>query len=236
MLAFFAQTAPCRVGMEACGSSHYWARPGVSTMRFWIPPAYTKPYVKRGKNDATMRRADSERAMSRPKMRFVPIKSADQQAADACTRPGIVGQTANHDRQRATRVSVEFGPIAPKASNGLAELLKPARRRPFPKRPVLLAMLASLAMASTKGSTTLRKIARQREKPDKSLWMKSRLSGLVIASAMVAFNLDPSVFRSDGDCARRWHYPSQNSAGGGAIKSGGITEGQPISGKMLSGA
>ena len=81
VLAFFAQAAPCRVGMEACGSSHYWAREirALGHDVVLIPPAYTKPYVKRGKNDANDAAAICE-AMSRPDMRFVPIKSADQQA------------------------------------------------------------------------------------------------------------------------------------------------------------
>ena len=81
VLAFFAQAAPCRVGMEACGSSHYWAREirALGHEVVLIPPAYTKPYVKRGKNDANDAAAICE-AMSRPEMRFVPIKSADQQA------------------------------------------------------------------------------------------------------------------------------------------------------------
>ena len=82
VLGFFAQAAPCRVGMRSCGSSHYWAREiqalghevGLDSSRF-----YTKPYVKRGKNDANDAAAICE-AMSRPDMRFVPIKSADQQA------------------------------------------------------------------------------------------------------------------------------------------------------------
>ena len=81
VLGFFAQAAPCRVGMEACGSSHYWAREiqALGHEVVLIPPAYTKPYVKRGKNDANDAAAICE-AMSRPDMRFVPIKSADQQA------------------------------------------------------------------------------------------------------------------------------------------------------------
>ena len=67
--------------MEACGSSHYWAREirALGHEVVLIPPAYTKPYVKRGKNDANDAAAICE-AMSRPDMRFVPIKSADQQA------------------------------------------------------------------------------------------------------------------------------------------------------------
>jgi transposase len=81
MRAFFAQTAPCRVGMEACGSAHHWARQLVAMGHevVLMPPASIKPYVKRGKNDAVDAAAICE-AMSRPDMRFAPIKSADQQA------------------------------------------------------------------------------------------------------------------------------------------------------------
>ena len=79
--AFFAQVAPCRVGMEACGSAHYWARELVAMGHevVLMPPATIKPYVKRGKNDALDAAAICE-AMSRPDMRFVPVKTADQQA------------------------------------------------------------------------------------------------------------------------------------------------------------
>jgi transposase len=81
MRAFFAQIAPCRVGMEACGSAHYWAREltAMGHEVVLMAPTYVKPYVKRGKNDALDAAAVCE-AMSRPDMRFVPIKSADQQA------------------------------------------------------------------------------------------------------------------------------------------------------------
>jgi len=81
MHEFFAQIEPCLIGMEACGSAHYWARE-LETMGHEVllmPPAYTKPYVKRGKNDAVDAEAICE-AASRPGMRFVPIKSAEQQA------------------------------------------------------------------------------------------------------------------------------------------------------------
>src|SRR5919198_942191 len=82
MLEFFAQIEPCRVGMEACGSAHYWARElgKLGHNVVLMPPAYTKPYVKRGKNDAVDAGAICE-AMSRPSMRFVPVKSAENQAA-----------------------------------------------------------------------------------------------------------------------------------------------------------
>lgn len=79
---FFAKLAPTRIGLEACGAAHYWARVlrGLRHEVMLMPPQYIKPYVKRGKNDAIDAEAICE-AMSRPTMRFVAIKSADSQAA-----------------------------------------------------------------------------------------------------------------------------------------------------------
>ena len=81
MRKFFLETKPCLVGMEACGSAHYWSRElqAMGHEVRLIPPIYVKPYVKRGKNDAADAAAICE-AMSRPGMRFVPVKSEDQQA------------------------------------------------------------------------------------------------------------------------------------------------------------
>jgi len=79
---FFAKLAPTRIGIEACGASHYWARVlrGLGHEMVLLPPQYIKPYVKRGKNDKIDAEAICE-AMSRPTMRFVPVKSAERQAA-----------------------------------------------------------------------------------------------------------------------------------------------------------
>jgi transposase len=79
---FFAKLAPTRIGIEACGASHYWARVlrGLGHEVVLVPPQYIKPYVKRGKNDKIDAEAICE-AMSRPSMRFVPVKTAEQQAA-----------------------------------------------------------------------------------------------------------------------------------------------------------
>jgi len=82
MLPFFAKLPSCLVGMEACGTSHYWARELIKLgheVRL-MPPAYVKPYVKRGKTDAADAEAVCE-AVTRPTMRFVPVKSPEQQAA-----------------------------------------------------------------------------------------------------------------------------------------------------------
>jgi transposase len=78
VLQFFASLSPCLVGMEACASSHHWARE-ISQLGHEVrlmPPAYVKPYVKRGKTDASDAEAICE-AVTRPTMRFVAVKSVD---------------------------------------------------------------------------------------------------------------------------------------------------------------
>src|SRR5271165_5863625 len=82
MVAFFQTLPPTVIGIEACGASHHLARLLSSfghTVKL-IAPQLVKPYVKRGKNDAADAEALCE-AMSRPTMRFVPVKTAEQQAA-----------------------------------------------------------------------------------------------------------------------------------------------------------
>ena len=81
VLAFFEKLAPCLVGIEACASSHHWARQlqALGHNVRLMPPAYVKPYVKRQKNDATDAEAICE-AVSRANMRFVPAKTSEQQS------------------------------------------------------------------------------------------------------------------------------------------------------------
>src|SRR5215475_8408067 len=81
VLAFFAKLEPTRIGMEACGGAHYWGRAlrALGHEVVLLPPQYVKPYVQRNKNDAADADAICE-AMSRPRMRFVLVKSAEQEA------------------------------------------------------------------------------------------------------------------------------------------------------------
>src|SRR5216110_3274305 len=86
---FFAQLPPCTVGVEACGSAHHWARVigRYGHQVRLMPPAYVKPYLKRNKNDGRDAEAICE-AVSRPTMRFVAVKSIEQQARWLFIPPG----------------------------------------------------------------------------------------------------------------------------------------------------
>ncbi len=95
VMPFFGKLEPCLIGVEACGTSHYWARElrALGHEVKLMPPIYVKPYVKRGKTDAADAEAICE-AVRRPTMRFVTIKSAEQQSVVALhrTRDLLVGQ------------------------------------------------------------------------------------------------------------------------------------------------
>ncbi|MGD9617546.1 MAG: IS110 family transposase [Alphaproteobacteria bacterium] len=121
LLKYFEQLPRCLVGMEACATAHYWGRE-LKRMGFEVklmPPAYVRPYVKRGKNDAADAKAICE-AVTRPTMRFVPIKSSETQA--------LLMQHKTRDllvRQRTALINAlrghlaEFGIVTAKGSMGV---------------------------------------------------------------------------------------------------------------------
>ena len=144
---FFAKLAPTRIGLEACGASHHWARllGGLGHEVVLMPAQYIKPYVKRGKNDALDAAAICE-AMSRPGMRFVPVKSAENQAALMLlsVRDLLVKQRTmliNAVRGHAA----EFGVIAAKGRGKMAELLQRAHAEEAGVPALALAMLRVLS-------------------------------------------------------------------------------------------
>ena len=106
MRGLFVNLPPCLIGMEACASAHYWARTLQSyghTVRL-IAPHFVKPYVKTHKTDATDAEAICE-AVNRPNMRFVPIKSIEQQSALSLhrVRQGFVRACTAQGRTRLLR-------------------------------------------------------------------------------------------------------------------------------------
>src|SRR5438552_8974521 len=124
---FFAGLPPTRIGLEACGAAHHWARllGGLGHQVVLLPPQYIKPYVKRGKNDAIDAAAICE-AMSRPSMRFVPIKSAERQAALMLlsSRDLLIKQRTMLNAIRGH--AAEFGMTTAKGPIRVAELLQRA--------------------------------------------------------------------------------------------------------------
>jgi transposase len=124
--AFFSKLPPTVIGIEACGGSHYWARLLQSlghTVKM-LPPQFVKPYLKRGKNDAADAEAICE-AMSRPTMRFVPVKTADQQAALMLV--GLRDRLIRQRTQLANAIrgyAAEFGLIAAKGMCRVEPLLE----------------------------------------------------------------------------------------------------------------
>src|SRR6202041_2815635 len=126
MVKFFESLPPTLVAIEACASSHHWARllQSFGHEVKLIPPQYVKPYVKRGKNDAADAEALCE-AITRPSMRFVPVKSKERQAACMLmtVRERLVSvksQLSNAFRSYAA----EFGIVGPAGRQNVTALIK----------------------------------------------------------------------------------------------------------------
>lgn len=122
MAAFFANLPACLIGMEACGSAHYWARKlqGFGHTVKLMAPQFVKPYVKTNKNDAADAEAICE-AVTRPNMRFVPIKNVEQQSVLALhtVRQGFVNARTAQANQIRGLLS-EFGLIIPQGIGHIA--------------------------------------------------------------------------------------------------------------------
>ena len=151
VLSFFQKLPRCRVGIEACASSHHWSRVLQAlghTVRL-MPPAYVRPYVKRQKNDAAEAEAICE-PVTRASMRFVASKTLEEQSCLMLHRTRhrfIRQQTAVINAIRAHLA--EFGIVAPVGRNGVEQLLHVAanasdKRLPEIARACVLALGAQL--------------------------------------------------------------------------------------------
>jgi transposase len=223
VLEFFAQHAPCLLGMEACASAHHWARELGRlghTVRL-IPPSYVKAYVKRQKND----RADAEaicEAATRPSMRFVPVKSVEQQDTMVLHRTRSLLMRQRVQIANAIRGHMaEFGVVAPIGRLGLDRLIDiiaddEDARVPDAARASLLMLVAQLRLVNRQVLDNDRRIiavARSSELGRRLMEVPG--VGPVLASALVAAVPDPKSFRSGRNLAA-WVglVPRQNSSGG----------------------
>lgn len=224
VLPFFTKLPPCLVGMEACGTSHHWARELTKLgheVRL-MPPAYVKPYVKRGKNDAVDAQAICE-AVTRPTMRFVAIKSTEQQAALSLHRTRSLLVKQRTQLINMTRgLLAEFGIDIPEGLEralGLARQI--AAKEVTPDVPQMAMQILGLLCGQVLDThVRLQAIDRSILALQRTDEVARRLStipgiGPVGATALAASVADPGQFRSGREFAA-WLglTPSQNSSGG----------------------
>ena len=223
MLKFFAKLPRCLVGIEACASSHYWARELMALGHDvkLMPAQYVKPYVKRGKNDAADAEAICE-AVTRPTMRFVGIKSPEQQSAMMLHRVRLILSRQRTQLSNALRAHLaEFGIVAPIGRNGIDQLLSIIAdsaddRVPTDARLCLEMLAAQLRIVKEQILENDRRImASARETELGRRLMEIPGVGPLLASAIVATVPDPAIFRSGRNLAA-WIglVPRQNSSGG----------------------
>ena len=223
VLAFFERTEPCLVGIEACATAHYWARSLMAlghTVKL-MPPTYVKPYVKRQKNDAADAEAICE-AVTRPTMRFVPVKGQEQQ--------GVLVLHRTRDlliRQRTMLINAlrghlaEFGIVVRQGRAGVATLVALVEDGepgliPAVARDALLAVVDQLRDAHERIGVIERKIQAWHRSNEQSRRLETIPGiGPITASAIVATITDVSLFSSGRELAA-WIglVPRQNSSGG----------------------
>lgn len=223
VLPFFEQLPPCLVGMEACATSHYWAREFARLgheVRL-MPPRYVKPYVKRGKNDAADAEAICE-AVTRPTMRFVPVKTVEQQSVLMLHRTRQLFVRQRTSLINAIRAHLaEFGIVAGVGRNGVERLLELVRegeddRVPVAARDCLMALAAQLELVKRQIVAADRRVLAWHRSNETSKRLAAIPGvGPLIASALVASIPDPGVFRSGRDLSA-WIglVPKQHSTGG----------------------
>jgi transposase len=223
MLPFFEKLAPCLVGIEACATSHYWAREltRLGHEVKLMPAQYVKPYVKRQKNDIADAGAIAE-AVTRPNMRFVAAKAPGEQSAMMLHKVRLMLNRQRIMLGNAIRAHMaEFGIVAPVGRIGGDRLLaviedQTDARVPAEARACLQMLAAQL--------TFVKRQILENDRQVLSLARSSELGrrlmdipgvGPLVASALIACVPDPSIF-SCGRNMAAWMglVPRQNSSGG----------------------
>lgn len=236
---FFAALAPAVVGMEACGGAHHWARRlhELGHEVRLMAPAYVKPYVKRNKTDGRDAEAICE-AMSRPSMRFVAAKSAEQQAVLALHRSRALLVRQRTMAANALRAAfAEFGVVAPQGVKGVRALMAqlPAPAAIPAPAPAALARLARHWQALDADIAALEReiVKTTRSDPAARRLMAIPGVGPIVASAVLATVPDVKAFRSGrGFAAWLGLTPRQHNSAG-KRRAGGISKQGPRSLRTL---
>lgn len=223
VVTYFANLEPCLIGMEACGSAHYWARKleSLGHKVKLMAPQFVKPYVKTNKNDVADAEAICE-AVSRPNMRFVPIKNVEQQALLAIhrARQGFVkARTAQANQIRG--LLAEYGITIPQGISHIAthlpEILEDAENElPFVFRQLLDRLGKHLKELDRQANELEAAILVWHRQSDDSKKL-AQIPGIgpITATALVASIGDAKNFK-DGRQLAAWLglVPRQYSSGG----------------------
>ena len=231
LMQFFAAQPRCTVAMEACAGAHHWGRELMKVgheVRL-IAPVYVKPFVKRQKNDAADAEAICE-AAQRPNMRFVPVKSEQQQASAAVFRARDLFVRQRTQFINALRGLVaEHGWVVPKglfhARLLMAKIEDPSCPLPQAARDAFLAMIASIRALDEQIIVLDREITqRAREDPAARRLMTIPGIGPITATAILALAPPAESFRNGRDFAAWLGLTPLQRSTGGKQKLGAISK------------
>ena len=229
-IEFFQQLPATRVGIEACGASHHWGRElsALGHEVVLLPPQRVKPYVERNKNDAADAEAICE-AMSRPRMSFVPVKTAEQQAALMLV--GVRDQLVGRRTQLSNAIrgyAAEFGLVAAKGTDKIEPLLiRIAGDENFP--PLAKDLFATLGNEYVRLKPELRKIEARLMAWHRGNELSRRLAeipsvGPIGATLSVMKVGNPHAFRSGRDFSAWLGMTPKDHSTAGKVRLGAITK------------
>lgn len=232
VVPFFEKLGRCLIGIEACATSHYWARElrKLGHDVRLMPPSYVKPYVKRQKNDSADAEAICE-AVTRPSMRYVEVKTPEQQSVMVLHRTRAMLMRQRIQLSNAIRAHMaEFGLIAPIGREGLQRLITIAHdeqdnRVPTEARICLQIMAAQLRLVNEQVLENDRRIRASARATDAGRRLMAIPGiGPLLASAFVATIPDPTMFKSGRNLAAWIGLVPRQHSSGGKERLGGITK------------
>ena len=231
LIEFMAQLPSCLVGIEACGGAHYWARTFQSMGHIVkiMAPQFVKPYVKSNKNDQNDAAGINE-AVSRPTMKFVPIKQIEQQdilLMHRCRELLIKQRTALSNQIRG--LLAEYGVVIPQGMNQikiLPEILDSNKEKLSTRARCIFTRLHEQFKTLQEQICVYDKEIEQHAHEDVRCKEIQKLNGIgpITASAIVATIGDPNVFKNGREVSAWLGLVPKQHSSGNKVHMGGISK------------